>query len=1441
VKNLRLLFLLLGATLPIYLAAGTSMRTPQIHFIENKGQWKNSVLFMAEIPGGRLFIEKHALTYLFEDRHAMHEIQHGKAINKLHFQAVKVDFGRINRNLDVQKSEQETFHYNYFLGPKEFWASDVKAYRKITLKNIYNGIDLELIGKQNELKLNFIVSPGADPTLIRLNYQGANALKLESDELHVKTDFGEIKEGKPLVFQEAGGNMREIKSAYRLNGNELSYELGGYTSRLPLIIDPSIVFGTFIGSNADNFGFSATYDAAGNAYGAGTVYAANFPVTAGAFDVSYSGATTNEGFPRDVFICKFSSDGSNLLYATFLGGSGNEQPHSMTVNSSGELYVMGTTTSTDFPVSSNAFDTSHNGQYDIFIARFSSNGSSLLSSTYFGGSKDDGINGKTNISYAGQSNPLPYNYADNFRSEIICDALSNVYVATCTHSSHTQGYPVLNGSQLTYGGGDQDGAYFKMNPTLTNLAFSSYLGGNGADALYGLTLNWLNELYLVGGTTSPNLPTTFNNYRGGIDIIVGRYSSGTGTQQALSIFGTTGNEQGFFVQAGQVDKNYLYILGQTNTTQNTSAGGYNQANGKHFVMTQTRSLTWIDQYNYFGSYINEPALSPSAFLVDNCDRIYVSGWGGSVNYNYHSGLNDLFNMPVTSDAFQKSTDGSDFYLAVFAPKMERLLFGTFIGGSTSAEHVDGGTSHFDKNGIVYQSVCAGCGGYSDFPTTLSAWSRTNPGKRPNNPLQGGCNLAMFKFDLRTYLSPPEFKDTVITIEANENLEFKIVATDAGMDIMDATITGTLLNLSSNPAILSNEKSVPGRYEITLNWKADCRFANLDTLVINLLFTDNACPEPRITKGVIKIVVRSYPPEPPYPHCLRAINDNTVELKWNPPADISKLLNYTILRSSPGNPFVLFDSAAVNSSNTYRDPTALNHINLNYCFQLISLNTCRLPSDTSRKICSINKDDTLTDIGFSSLEQEFITLFPNDTLFLNYRFTDTDPMDSVFLQWNTTLPNKNLIIGGIGNQGYADFWARWITDCTSGIGDTFSLSILLYDNQCPSPRRKTKLIRIFLSPYPSIPPPTLSCPRRYSDENLEIRWSALTPNTWSKNWILLESINGSDWETVTSNSSFSINTFSITKPFNFENNYCYRILTQDICNSLGDTSKPACTGDLGELPPPVSIQLATVNTDNSVQIHWEKANPSTFWRYELYKREGRGLQDYKLLSLIGNASDTQFRDKKVDVNSVSYCYKVYQTNDCGLVGKAGKEACTMVLQGQTVPIKSNELYWMNYPYFQKGLDRYEIVKEEPGNYSDSIIGQSVFKFEDFSDPYLNPDMGLYAYRILAFDAPGKSGLVSQSNRIELVHPPFLEMPNAFTPNGDKLNDELHSVHLFVKDYHLRLYNRWGELIWESRNKKEGFEGERRSKELASDVYFYQVDFSGWDGSTHAKKGTVTIIR
>lgn len=724
----------------------------QVRFIENKGQWDETILYKASVTGGTAFFTNNSIRYVFTDKNKLHKLHHELTDdNKINLHSVFIEFVNANPAPEVTHTNPFSEYYNYYTSrnPNK-WKAGIKAYSKLQSRDIFPYTDLEIESEDDAIKYTYIVKPGGSPSKVQMRIRGADKLEIKDNELHIYTSLNHIVEQKPYAYQLNGNDTLEVKCEFYLDKEYLGFRFPeGYNAELPLIIDPKVIFATYSGSLGDNFGFTATYDTAGNGYSGGTVYDVGFPTTPGAFQVDYNsgdfGSSTIADYPRDVGILKYSPDGTKLLYATYLGGSHNEEPHSMVVDSQNNLVVFGTTFSIDFPVTKTAFDTIYKSRGDIFLTKFSPDGSQLLASTYVGDSMSDGLNGiRTSASRVRR--PLTYNYGDQYRGEVVSDKFNNIYVASCTQSPK---FPVTDSAaQVKFGGGTQDGCAFKLNPDFSKLLWSTFIGSSKYDAAYSIQLDKQHNAFITGGTESPYFFKDSITYQDTIigdsaDAFICHLKNDGRSIINATYFGTSKYEQAYFVQLDKQEN--VYIFGQT-TNKNFPIvkAQYADPGSGQFIAKFSNNLDTLLLSTIFGTGSGIPNISPGAFLVDDCGSIYVSGWGGRVNADYANGGSTM-GMPITDDAFQKTTDSSDFYLAVFARDMEAMLYASFFGGNLSHEHVDGGTSRFDKRGVVYQSVCAGCWNinsrfpHSDFPTTPGAWSRIN--KSDN------CNNLLFKVDL----------------------------------------------------------------------------------------------------------------------------------------------------------------------------------------------------------------------------------------------------------------------------------------------------------------------------------------------------------------------------------------------------------------------------------------------------------------------------------------------------------------------------------------------------------------------------------------------------------------------------------------------------------------------------------------------------------------------
>lgn len=705
------------------------------YFIPNGGQWPKEVKAMYQLKSSRIFITTFGLRIVCQDQRAIKQA-HDSRNYDLNIGNFVFDMQLTGATLTQMLTlEPQDFRLNFIRGQDTLqWASGLQPVNQLQFKEVYPGIDLVFKQQGENLKYEFIVYPGADPERIAWLLHGLTPTVLKTGELRYTTPYGTLTEQQPYVYQLYPDGERKVKASFQKDKQAVSFRIARYNKSLPLVIDPTLVFATFSGSTVDNWGFTATSDRVGNGYLGGIASGMGYPTSIGAFDDSY-----NLG-QWDMAISKFSSDGQFLVYSTFIGGNQDEYPMSMVTDTLQQLVILGKTRSSNYPVSATAFDNQYNGQFDIIVTKLNASGSALIGSTYIGGTANDGHNRiPTRSFYQGDSTALEYNYGDDSRGEVILDASSNVYVASNTSSLD---FP-LQTPLLGQNRGLQDGVVFKLSPNLSNLIFSTYVGGNADDAAYGLAVEEPSrQVIVVGGTKSSDfmnfVPNGYDiSFNGATDGWIIRLGTNGNSITARTYIGTSLSDQAFLVQLD--DQNRVYVVGQSRgSIPVTPATVYHNPGSKHFIQRYSSNLATLEFSTTIGPVNgSSPSMSPTALLVDLCNRVYVAGWGGNTN-----ALNpNLGSWPLTTNAFQPTTDGADFYFMVLDSNVSTLLYASYFGGGVS-EHVDGGTSRFNPQGVIYQAVCAGCGGNSSFPVTPGAYSTTNNSQN--------CNAALFKFDMEMF-------------------------------------------------------------------------------------------------------------------------------------------------------------------------------------------------------------------------------------------------------------------------------------------------------------------------------------------------------------------------------------------------------------------------------------------------------------------------------------------------------------------------------------------------------------------------------------------------------------------------------------------------------------------------------------------------------------------
>jgi len=807
---------------------GRAESFPSPSFVRNDGQWEKDILFRAEIPGGILFLKKQALHYVFYHTGDLAR-QHPQSVkagqpaarqavapdvneNTVRMHGFKITFLNADPGVQLEAKDEKIGVQNYLLGNDPArWASDVPAFAQIIYKNIYPGIDLRLFSQNGTFKYEFLVAAQANPDAIQLKYEGMSSLSLDNGFLVAETSVNKVTETPPYTYQyNKRGIKQEVASAFVRRNDIVSFAFPkGFNRKSAMVIDPILVFSTYSGSFSDNWGFTATYDNDGHLYSGGIVFGNNLVPTEGAFQTTFSGQV-------DIAIFKYTPNGNTRVYATYIGGSEVEVPHSMIVNAANELVILGTTSSLNYPVTINAYDRSFNGgslrtvvgmSYlngsDIVVTKLNAAGVALVGSTYLGGSQNDGLNYDFGLRV--------FNYGDEFRGEVNLDQQGNIYLASTTVSGN---FPLVSPSQNNRRG-LQDAVVCQFNPTLSALTWSTFLGGSGFDAVRGIRVAPSGRVYVAGGTTSRDLPVSpgvlKTSLTGTEDGFVARFENRQLSR--LSYLGTNREDQAYLIDIDNSEN--VYVMGLTFGNYPVSRGVYSNANGKQFIHAMNENLSRTLFSTVVGSGRPQPDISPTAFMLSSCGFIYLSGWGGDINSGNGGGSrggipgSSTTGLPVTANAYRNRTNGDDYYLAILDQNARQLLYGTFFGSEGRDNHVDGGTSRFSPDGTIYHAACA-CRDNSRFPTTNGAHSTINWGSAPDNGAQNtGCNNAAFKFDLEGLTAAFELTSDNCGLPA----QISVTNGSQGGQRFEWLVNGQVRSTASTPTQLTLAQA--GEYTITL--------------------------------------------------------------------------------------------------------------------------------------------------------------------------------------------------------------------------------------------------------------------------------------------------------------------------------------------------------------------------------------------------------------------------------------------------------------------------------------------------------------------------------------------------------------------------------------------------------------------------------------------------
>ncbi len=714
-----------------------------LSFVENVGQADAGVKFLARGAGYGLFLTADEAVL------ALHKPS-AKGGERA---AVRMKILRSNGTPSVAGRDQLAGTNNYFIGDDPAkWRTDVPAYARVRFGGVYPGVDLVYYGNQRQLEYDFVVAPGAEPRTIALGFEGVDRLEVDSaGELVLHTDGGEVRQRRPVAYQETeSGERREVAAAYVLKGGrEVAFEVGDYDKNSPLVIDPVLVYSTYLGGLNSDSGYGIAVDATGAAYVTGTTASDNFPVSASAVQKTrgpYPGRTTANY--SDAFVTKLNASGTSALYSTYLGGGiAGEIGKGIAVDSKGNAYVTGVTGggavlnkgTNDFPLV-NAYQDTFGGIDDVFVVKLNPTGSAILYSTYLGGDSSDtgeriAVNAATGEAYvtggagsvtfpttpgaykpssacAGCSTEPTHAYVAKFAAagaldwstlvgpgtayDIAIDAAGASYitggavsVTTPTTGAVTSAFPVTPGAHQTTNGGN-DAFVTKLNPFGSALVYSTFLGGGPAsDRAFGIAVDPEGNAYVTGQTQNAAFPTTpgaFDvTYNGGSDAFVVKFNADGSILVYSTFIGGSAEDIG---RAITLDKaRNVYITGQTKSVNYPV---------KNSIQPKTLGAEiFLTKLNAEGS-----ALVYSTYLGtgDGRDVVYSETYGA-----YLTG--QATQIPVTTNAFQtKENRGTESsYYDAFAMRVRSTNEATTvysIGGKLT-DTVSGGSP---SDGLVTMTL-----------------------------------------------------------------------------------------------------------------------------------------------------------------------------------------------------------------------------------------------------------------------------------------------------------------------------------------------------------------------------------------------------------------------------------------------------------------------------------------------------------------------------------------------------------------------------------------------------------------------------------------------------------------------------------------------------------------------------------------------------------------
>lgn len=607
-----------------------------LYFIENQGQRDERVAYYIQQGGTNVYFTAEEMVMALPES------------------VLRQRFVDANPGVRITGSRKQEAKFNYFIGDDpDGWHNSIDSYGKITYRDLYPGVDLTYTGRNGALKYEFVLQPGADVDDIRLAYAGVDDLRLADNGDMLITPQGAdtpLRDAAPTVYQEIKGQRVPVEANFTLYDDKTySFALDDYNRDYPLVVDPQLCYSTFLGGSGNEWSKAIAIDSEGNIYVTGGTGSSSFPTTSGAYDTNH-----NDG-DADVFVSVLDPTLRTLRYSTFLGGSGgddaagvSEGSDAIALDNTGNVYIMGDTNSDDFPTTPGAYDVIRD-DWDVFVSVLDPTLSSLRYSTFLGGSD--------------------YDWGD----ALALDVEGNVYV---TGETGSDDFPITAGAyDETYE--DDDIFVSVLDPTLSTLSYSTFLGGGDSDWGRAIALDGMGNVYVTGSTESEGFPTTPGAYdtshSGSDDVFVSVLNPTLSALRHSTLLGETDRDYGYDIALD--GSGNVYVTGQTQsdgfpTTKEAYDTSYNEY-GDVFVSVLDPTLNDLRYSTFLGGSNYEWGW---ALTLDNAGDVYVAGETGSEGFPTTAGADDV-----------SQNGGNDVFASVLDPTLSTLRYSTFLGGNDRDE------------------------------------------------------------------------------------------------------------------------------------------------------------------------------------------------------------------------------------------------------------------------------------------------------------------------------------------------------------------------------------------------------------------------------------------------------------------------------------------------------------------------------------------------------------------------------------------------------------------------------------------------------------------------------------------------------------------------------------------------------------------------------------